>query len=382
MTTYGLSWEPLSLVARSPQSETPSHHAKTPASPTSEYFDITAAWYNHPQPYTAQPLSPGSASSRHKVPELTHRYSADSAHSVVEGVSTHCSSCGLAFSPAALVAEDKFSHLCADIAREHECPDTHRPSPAERRASLSRRWSAHHQRRHSSLHEPLASQGTAPHSEPLQQHHEPGQQQEPGSQERESNPLAEEADSTEQASSSPLELDSRPLTQQPHHLHDKGTDFYAHTLTSLAIPLEQGPHPQKQEPHHIHDKGTDFYAHTLTSLVTPTENEHEQSPTLQSIQSKPEDIHALNEASPTDDPYYQTPAARLSLEHERQEDWKRHCRAQRAQRQLRFGTAWVSPAQISDLYADEMEEERTRHGRFCGELGAGFMREQYDARCL
>ena len=298
MTTCDLSWKPPSSVARSPQPETPSHHAKPTASPTSEYFDITAAWYNHPQPYTAQSLSLGSASSRHKVPELTHGYFAESAHSIVEGVSTHCSSCGLAFSPTALAADDKFSHLCADIVREHECPDTHRPSPAERRASLSRRWSARHQRRHSSLYEPLASQGTAPHSEPLtQQHHGPGQPQEPGSRERESDPLVEEVTPIAQASSFSFEQDSRPLAQQPHH---------------------------------IHDKGTNFYAHTLTSLVTAPEHEHEQSPTLHPIQPKPEDIHALNEASPTDDPYYQTPAARLSLEHEEQEDWKRHCRAQRA----------------------------------------------------
>jgi hypothetical protein len=362
MTTYDLSWEPLSPVLRLSQSETQNNYAKTTASPDSEYFDISAAWYNHPEPYTIQPLVPLSIPSRQKVSDLTHRYSVDS--SIVEGVSTHCSSCGLISPPGPLV-ENRFSHICADIAREQECPDTHSPSVAERRASLSRNSPNHHRRRHSSLYEP-PSQETALHFELLEQQHRPS--------ELECNPPKQECNPLKQESSSSTKQDSHPSD------HLSNTHFYAHSLASLVTSTEQEPNPPVQEPHHIHDKGTDFYAHTLTSLVTPIEQDY--SPIEQASDPFEVDIHAVNEASPTNDPYYQTPAARLSLEHTKQEDWKRHCRAQRAERQLRFGTAWVSPAKISDLYADEVEEERTRHGHRCGEPGSGVMREQYYGKCL
>jgi hypothetical protein len=365
MTTCDSSWEPLSPVIRLSQSETHHDYAKTTASPDSEYFDISAAWYNHPEPYTTPPVVPISKPSRHHVPELSHHYSTSSSSSIVEGVPTHCSSCGLISSPVELLAENRFSHICADISREQECPDTHTPSLAERRASISRNSPTYNRRRHSSLYEP-ASQEPALHFELLELKSK--------SDEQESKPEHLEYNALERESSSPTKQKSHPSDEL------NNTHFYAQSLTSLITSAEQKPKQTKQEPHHIHDKGTDFYAHTLTSLVSPVEQDY--SPIEQYSDPFEDDTDAGKEASPPDHPYHQNPAARLSLERSKQEDWKRHCRAQRAQRQLRFGTAWVSPAKISDLYADEMEEERTRHGHRSGEPDSGPMREQYYGKCI
>jgi hypothetical protein len=248
------TWEPLLPVIRLTHSGKQQDYAKTSATPDSGYFDISAAWYNHPEPYTSQPPNPLSSPSQHKTPELSHHYPTNSTASIAEGVSTQCPSCGLIFSPGGLLAEKKSSHICADSACEQECPDTHSPSPAERRASLSHNSPTHHRRRHSSLYEP-ASKETALHFELLEQKHKLGQH-ESGSLKRESNPL-------EQTSSS-VEQDSDPSEQELHHTHEP--DLCAHSLTSLSAPVEVESNPTT---HHIHDKGTDFYAHTLASLVTP-----------------------------------------------------------------------------------------------------------------
>jgi hypothetical protein len=208
------------------------------------------------------------------------------------------------------------------------------------------------------LYEPV-SQETALHFESLEQKHKLGEQ-ESSRQEQESHPL-------EQESSSPTKQDSHPSDNL------RTTHFYAHSHASLVRPTEQEPSPTAQEPNHIHDKGTDFYAHTLASLINTFEQDYSA---IEQLSDPFEvDVHANNEASATDDPYYQTPAARLSLQHSKQEDWKRHCRGQRAQRQLHFGTAPVLPAKISDLYADVMEEERMRYG-------SGAMRQQFYGKCL
>src|SRR5579859_3391398 len=138
MATYDLSREPLSPVVRLSQSGTQYDYANTTASPNSEYFDVSPASYNDPEPNIAHPPTPFSILSRHKFPELSHHNSADSTSSIVEGVSTHCSSCGLIFSTGGVLPETRFSHICADIAREQECPDTYSPSVAERRASVGR----------------------------------------------------------------------------------------------------------------------------------------------------------------------------------------------------------------------------------------------------
>jgi hypothetical protein len=300
MTTYELSWDPPSPVVRLIHSGTQHDYAKTTVTPDSEYFDISAAWYNHPEPYTSQPLNPLSSPSQHKVPELSYHDSTNSTASIAEGVSTHCPSCGLISSSGGLLAENRFSHICADIAREQECPDTHSPSLAERRASLSRHSPTHHRRRHSSLYEP-ASQETALHLEPLEQKHKLGQhesgppEQEPNPLEQEPNPLEQEASPLGQSSSS-LEQDSDPSAQELHHTHNNEPDFYTHSLASLNAPLELESNPTKHEPHHIHDKGTDFYAHTLASLVAPLEQDYNLNEQLSDPLDP--DIHAINEASP------------------------------------------------------------------------------------
>src|SRR5271170_216770 len=103
MTTYDLSREPLSPVVPLSQSGTQHDETDTTASPNSEYFDISAAGYNPPEPYIAQPLTPFSIPSRYKFPELSHHNSANSTSSIVEGVSTHCSSCGLISSPGGVL---------------------------------------------------------------------------------------------------------------------------------------------------------------------------------------------------------------------------------------------------------------------------------------
>ena len=260
------TWEPLLPVIRLTHSGKQQDYAKTSATPDSGYFDISAAWYNHPEPYTSQPSKPPSPPSQNKTPELSHHYPTNSTASMAEGVFTQCPGCGLIFSPGGLLAEKSSSHICADSAREQECPDTHSPSAAERRASLSRNSPTHHRRRHSSLYEP-ASKETALHFELLEQKHKLGQH-ESGPLKRESNPLEQEANPLDQTSSS-VEQDSDPSEQELHHTHEP--DFRAHSLTSLNAPAELESNPTKPEPHHIHDKGTDFYAHTLASLVTPPE---------------------------------------------------------------------------------------------------------------
>jgi hypothetical protein len=296
MTTDDLSREPLSPFVQLSQSGRQYDYPKTTASPNSEYFDISAAWYNHAEPYIAQPRTAFSMPPRSKFPEPSHQNSADSTSSIVEGISIHCSSCGLISAPSGALPETRFSHTCADIAREQECPDTHSPSVAERRASVSRNSPTRHRRRHSSLYEPVP-QETALHFESLKQKHKPDEQ-ESNRSEQESHPL-------EQKSSSPSKQGSHPSDNL------STTHFYARSHASLVPSTEQEPSPTEQEPHHIHDKGTDFYAHTLTSLVTPFEQDY--SPIEQRSNPLETDIHANKQASAADDPYYQTPAAGFDI---------------------------------------------------------------------
>lgn len=209
MTSYDLSWKPLPSVVQLPQSETQHSYSKATTSPESEPFDTSTVWYTNPEPYTAQPLTPLSTTFQHKVPEVSRH---NSASPIAEGVSTRCSRCGLISLPGAQLAERKFSHVCADIIREQECPDTHVPSVAERRASIGRNSPTHHRRRHSNLYEP-PTQTPAFDSELLEQNQKPSEQ-ESSLLVQEASPLEQE-DSLLAQESNPLQREVSPLDKAP-----------------------------------------------------------------------------------------------------------------------------------------------------------------------
>jgi len=294
MTPFEEEDEPVSPAFQLSHLEHSKHSSKPAVSPDSQCFDVSAAWWNHPQPVaphtlgpmtphpvllrhnqTVNPLTPHPVLLRNEVPELTHRHSSGSSTSQGDDVLTHCSSCHLLRAQSSSIAEANCWHICADIARERECPDTQSPSSADVAEARSHEPSKHHRRRHSLFYEP-GSNNTDNGKEALHQ-------------------------------------DLTPLGQE-------------------SIVLDAG-------------------ATQLEAECTPLEGEVdvlEQETTLLDQESSP-----LECAHDYEDPYYPGAEERLSRQKVRQEERNPRYRVQKDGTQMWFGNARVS----SDRSAEESKNE-------------------------
>ena len=161
-------------MAHATREQHPQHNrysGRPSISPDSLSFDISAAWYNHPLPFNLQTAQPKTShpALRHSPtcqrktshppvqrPQFSYRSSSESAvYQDIENL-PHCSCCGLLRAPTGSIAEPHHCHMCADIERERECPDTHSPSTADvvKVRSHEPNSPTHHHRRHSLFYEP------------------------------------------------------------------------------------------------------------------------------------------------------------------------------------------------------------------------------------
>ena len=245
MTPFEEENEPVSPSFKLSRLEHSKHTSKPPISPDSRYFDVSAAWYNHPGPVESQttelmtphpvllrhyqtvnPLTPHPILLRNEVPQPIHHPSSGSSISQGDENHAHCSSCGLLRAQSGSVPEERCWHICADIARERECPDTQSPSSASIAEARCHESSKHRHRRHSLFYEPSPTT-TYNGMEALQQDLTPRGQESveldtaPPQLEEEGTPLEAESTILEEESTL-LDQESTPLERA----HDYEDPYY------------------------------------------------------------------------------------------------------------------------------------------------------------
>ena len=171
MTPFEEEEDPVSSSPALDQLERSKHSSKSNIGADSQFFDVSAALYSHPQTVAAltphqvlsrydqpaSPLTPHPVLLRNQVPELIHRHSSGS--SSLEDIDNpmHCPSCGLRRAQSSSFTEEKHCRICADITRERECPDTQSPNLADVAEARSHEPSKHFHRRHSLFYEPSSN---------------------------------------------------------------------------------------------------------------------------------------------------------------------------------------------------------------------------------
>jgi hypothetical protein len=224
--------EPPSPETKRPKLEKRQYSGNPPTSPGSQCFDISAAWYNHPGPFSVQairPITPHPVLLRHEVPELSHHSSTASSASEKDRGPPHCHRCGPISELSELNIQTSDCCVCANIARERERPNTPAPSPADVFNPRSHALLNHHHRRHSLFYEPIplsVDKGV----EPLRLLVNPIGQ-ESTAIEVESNPLEEESNLLE-GESNPLEQEAKPLEEA----HGYENPYYPGAEEQLSRP--------------------------------------------------------------------------------------------------------------------------------------------------
>jgi hypothetical protein len=132
-----------------------------PASPDPRFFDVSAAWFNHPRPSGGQlsrPITPPSALLPHEVRGLSHHSSADSSSSALNNDRgrPRCScSCSI---PEQSGSNAVTNGCCVstDIASERDRPDIQSLNSAEILKARTHKFPTRHHRRCSLFYEPAS----------------------------------------------------------------------------------------------------------------------------------------------------------------------------------------------------------------------------------
>jgi hypothetical protein len=150
-----------SSVVKRPKPEGRRYSGNPPVSPDSQCFDVSAAWYNHPGPFSGQlsgPTTPPSALLPYEVRDLSH-------HSLIDP-----SSCTLSndrvrprYSCCCPIPEQSGSNtetneccVYTDVAFGRDRPDTQSLNSAEISKARTHKFPTHHHRRCSLFYEPTS----------------------------------------------------------------------------------------------------------------------------------------------------------------------------------------------------------------------------------
>lgn len=150
-----------SPVVKQPKPEGRRYAGNPPVSPDSQCFDVSAAWYNHPEPFSGQlsrPMTPPSALLPYEVRGLSHYSSTDSSSSALDSdrVRPRYSCCCPILEQSGSNTETNEYCVCTDIAFERDRPDTQSLNSAEILKARTHKFPTCRRRRCSLFYEPTS----------------------------------------------------------------------------------------------------------------------------------------------------------------------------------------------------------------------------------
>lgn len=153
--------EPQSSVVKRPKPEGRRYSDNPPISPDPRCFDVSAAWFNRPRPFSGQlsrPITPPSALLPHEVRGLSHHSSADSSSSALNndrGRPRYSCSCSI---PEQSGSNTVTNGCCVstDIAFERDRRDTQSLNSAETPKARTHKFPTRHHRLCPLFYEPAS----------------------------------------------------------------------------------------------------------------------------------------------------------------------------------------------------------------------------------